>query len=160
MAAKILVPIDFSPMTPMVVSWAASLARDRNASLILLHVQEPIADPYAGEMYIPMPVQENAGIHRALVQTAPADPHIHFEHRLVLGAASDLILKVAEEEQVELIVMGSHGRSWLGQILMGSVAEHVMRHATCPVLIVKQQCSTPADAKHRVEKAAPIAKPG
>ena len=137
MTAKILVPIDFSPITKSVVSWAASLARDRQASLILLHVQEPIADGLAGEMCLPMPLAENPGLRRALLEILPDDPTIRCEHRLLLGAAPEAILTLAEEEGVDLIVMGSHGRGWLGRLLMGSVAECVMRHATCPVLVVK-----------------------
>ena len=138
MTAKILVPIDFSPITEAVVSWAASLARDRKAALILLHVQEPIADSLAvGEMYYPMPVEENPGIRRTLLEVVPDDATIPCEHRLLLGCAPEGILDVADEEHVDLIVMGSHGRGWLGRLLMGSVAEQVMRRATCPVLVVK-----------------------
>ena len=145
MTAKILVPIDFSPITASVVSWAASLARDRKASLILLHVQEPIADILAGEMCFPMPLAENPGVRRALLGIVPSDPKIPCEHRLLLGAAPEAILRLAEEEQADLIVMGSHGRGWLGRLLMGSVAEEVMRHATCPVLVVKPADRQPAE---------------
>jgi nucleotide-binding universal stress UspA family protein len=146
MNAKILVPIDFSPITQSVVSWAASLARDRKASLILLHVQEPIGDSLAGEMYYPMPVVENPGVRRALLAVVPDDPTIPYEHRLLLGAAPEHIVGLAEEEGVDLIVMGSHGRGWLGRLLMGSVAENVMRNASCPVLIVKPSCSQPHES--------------
>jgi universal stress protein A len=140
MTAKILVPIDLSPITKAVVSWAASIARDRKASLILLHVQEPIVPSFGGDIYFPMPLEENAGIRRDLLEVVPEDPTIAVEHRFVLGSAPDEILKLANEERVDLIVMGSHGRGWLGRFLLGSVAQHVMRHAACPVLIVKQQC--------------------
>ncbi len=131
MTAKILVPIDFSPVTESVVSWAASLARDRKAALILLHVQEPIADGLAvGEMYYPVPVEENPGVRRALLEVVPEDSAVPCEHRLLLGCAPEGILNVADQERVELIVMGSHGRGWLGRLLMGSVAEQVMRRQT------------------------------
>ncbi|HEX4145467.1 MAG TPA: universal stress protein [Pirellulales bacterium] len=147
MTAKILVPIDFSPITKSVVAWASSLARDRNASLILLHVQEPIADGCAvGEMYFPVPVAENPGLRRALLEVEPDDPTIIRKHRLLIGAAPEAILRLAEEEQADLIVMGSHGRGWLGRLLMGSVAENVMRHATCPVLIVKPPGTLPHES--------------
>ena len=151
MTAKVLVPVDFSPMTESVVSWAASVARDRKASLILLHVQEPIAENLTGEMYFPMPLQENPEVRRKLMAVVPDDPAIACEHRLLLGAAPDLILKLADEEQVDLIVMGSHGRGWLGRLLMGSVAEHVMRHANRPVLIVNQQCAQSCETNRSPE---------
>ena len=146
MTAKILVPIDFSPITKSVVAWAASLARDRKASLILLHVQEPIADSLAGEMCYPLPLAENPGVRRALLEVEPDDPTIVRKHRLVIGAAPEMILALAAEEGVDLIVMGSHGRGWLGRLLMGSVAECVMRHATCPVLIVKPPGAPPHES--------------
>jgi nucleotide-binding universal stress UspA family protein len=140
MTAKILVPVDFSSITPAVVSWAASLARDRKASLILLHVQEPVGDNYAGEMYWPVPHVENPNVRRALLEVEPEDPTIIRKHRLELGAAPETILDVAADEQVDLIVMGSHGRGWLGRLLMGSVAEQVLRRSICPVLVVKPPC--------------------
>ena len=146
MTAKILVPIDFSPVTESVVSWAASLARDREASLILLHVQEPIADSFAvGEMYYPIPLEDNPGLRRTLLEVMPADPTIQCEHRLLLGSAPEGILNVAKDERVDLMVMGSHGRGWLGRLLMGSVAEQVVRCATCPVLVVKPVGSQSAE---------------
>ena len=146
MTAKILVPIDFSPITPSVVSWAVALARSRQASLILLHVQEPISDGLAvGEMYYPAPLAENPGVRRALLDVVPADPDVPCEHRLELGTAPEGILRMAHDEGVDLIVMGSHGRSWLGRLLMGSVAEAVMRQATCPLLVVKPPGGQPAE---------------
>ena len=144
MSAKILVPIDFSPGTKTVLSWAASLARDRKATLILLHVQEPPIDQFVGEIYFPPPVLENPAIREALDKVKPEDPAVSCEHRLLLGAAPTQIVQLAADEKVDLIVMGSHGRGWLGRVLMGSVAAHVMRHAACPVLVVKASCA-PAD---------------
>ena len=153
MTRKILVPIDFSPTNKSVIAWAASLARDRKATLILLHVQEPIAENLGGELYFPMQIEPHPGVRRALLETKPDDPAIAYEHRLLFGPAPDQIVKFAEDEHVDLIVMGSHGRGWLGRILMGSVAEHVLRHANCPVLIVKEVCSQPGHATQDVATA-------
>jgi len=139
MTAKILVPVDFSPITQSLVSWASSVARDRKASLLMLHVQEPIVQSFGGDIFFPLPLQEKQDVREALSKIVPEDPAIAVEHRLVLGSAPDEILKQADEARVDLIVMGSHGRNWLGRLLLGSVAQHVMRHASCPVLIVKHQ---------------------
>ena len=98
MTAKILVPIDFSSTTESIVAWASSLARDRKASLILLHVQEPIGERFAGEIYFPIPSQENADLNQALHNVVPADSQISYEHRLLLGAPPDQIVKLANEE--------------------------------------------------------------
>jgi nucleotide-binding universal stress UspA family protein len=73
-----------------------------------------------------------------LQDVCPSDPGITFEHRLVMGDPATEIVRVAEEEKAELIVLGTHGRTGLSRILMGSVAEAVVRHAPCPVLIYRQ----------------------
>jgi nucleotide-binding universal stress UspA family protein len=59
------------------------------------------------------------------------------EYKLAKGDPASPIIKVAEEMACDLIVLGTHGRTGLGRVLMGSVAEHVMRSAPCPVLVVK-----------------------
>jgi universal stress protein A len=152
---SILVPIDFSPVTRSVVAWAASLARDRGANLILLHVQEPSADALVGEMYLPLPIVENPVLREALAKVQPDDQSVRHEHQLLIGAPPDQILKLAADRKVELIVMGSHGRGWLGRLLMGSVAEHVMRHAPCPVLVIKEPHGAPSEAVARQAATAP-----
>ncbi len=141
MSAKILVPIDFSPVTESVLSWATSIARDRRSHLILLHVQEPPADQFVGEIYCPLPLEENPATRTALLALKPTDPGVPCEHRMLLGSAPNQIVQLAADEHVDLIVMGSHGRGLLGRVLMGSVAEHVMRHAPCPVMVVKNNCA-------------------
>jgi nucleotide-binding universal stress UspA family protein len=64
------------------------------------------------------------------------DPKVHVEHRLAEGEPDETILRVARESNCDLIVMGTHGRTGLRRALMGSVAEQVVRLATCPVLTV------------------------
>ena len=93
-----------------------------------------------------MPLDENPGLRRALETLTPDDSTIVFERRLLLGPAPERILEVASQENVELIVMGSHGRGWLGRMLMGSVVQGVMRSAPCPVLVVSPPCCSPAPA--------------
>jgi nucleotide-binding universal stress UspA family protein len=67
----------------------------------------------------------------------PTDPAVPYEHRMLTGTPANEIARLAQQEQAELIVMGSHGRGGLARLLVGSVAEIVMRKAPCPVLIVK-----------------------
>jgi nucleotide-binding universal stress UspA family protein len=151
MATKILVAVDFSPMTASVVAWATSVAYSRRASLILLHVQEPLAELSAG--LFPAPLEENAVQRHALESLKPDNAAVNYEYRFLLGPAPEGILETATKENVDLIVMGSHGRGWLGRLLMGSVVECVMRRASCPVLIVSPPCKCPA-ADESVETPA------
>ena len=76
-------------------------------------------------------------LRERLQQLRPEDPKILVEHRLVQGGGAEEILQVAQERKCDLIVMGTHGRTGLGRLLMGSVAEQVVRKAACPVLTVK-----------------------
>jgi nucleotide-binding universal stress UspA family protein len=111
--------------------------------LVILHVEE-MPMPYAGgEMYFAQPEYPNPEIRRMLEKVVPPDPAVKFEHKLVMGTAADDIVRVADEEHADLIVIGTHGRTGLMRVLMGSVAESVMRLATCPVLTIKQAQKAP-----------------
>ncbi|MEX0679165.1 MAG: universal stress protein [Pirellulales bacterium] len=135
---KILFATDFSPASEAALKYATSLARDSGALLLIAHVEE-LPMPYAGgEMYFAQPEYPNPEVKKMLEKVVPPDKSVRYEHRLVMGTAADDIVRVAEEEGVDLIVIGTHGRTGLMRVLMGSVAESVMRLAKCPVLTVKQ----------------------
>lgn len=134
---KILVPVDFSSGSETALDLATSLARDSGAKLLITYVQVPPLSTGGGEfMYIePGPPTEE--IRARLATVLPKDPQIPVEHRLLNGDPSDCIVKLAEDEKVDFIVMGTHGRRGLTRVLMGSVAELVVRWAKCPVITVK-----------------------
>ena len=81
-----------------------------------------------------------------LKRIVPPDPSVVFEHHFLLGLPDAEIVGFAADHKVDLIVMASHGRSGLSRLVMGSVAEAVMRKAPCPVLIVKQPQTDEAQA--------------
>lgn len=135
---KILFATDFSPASEAALQYATSLARDSGATLLITHVEE-IPMPYiGGEMYFAQPEYPNPEIRRMLEAVVPHDRSVRYEHKLIMGTAADDIVRVADEENVDLIVIGTHGRTGLKRVLMGSVAESVMRLATCPVLTIKE----------------------
>jgi len=82
----------------------------------------------------------------------PSDTSIRVERRLVEGDAVPSILREAEEQGADLIVMGMHGRTGLNRLLMGSTAEHVVRRASCPVLTVKTPVPAAETLEARVEE--------
>lgn len=139
---KILVPVDFSDSTVDVIGFASKLASEWEAQLCIIHVDEMHASSSAlGEdhfVYIPRgcPVADEDRPSR-LEQVQPTLTEIKCEHRELAGEPVEEIVAFAIQEQVDMIVMGSHGRTGLSRLLMGSVAEGVVRHAPCPVLIVK-----------------------
>lgn len=137
-AKKILFPTDFSTSSDAALKYATTLAKERGAKLSIVHVEEPPAAYGGGEMYYGLPDPDVAALKKMLEAIQPTDPLVPFEHRLVTGLPAREIVELAKEEGVDLIVMGTHGRTGLGRLLMGSVAEAVVRRAPCPVLTFKE----------------------
>lgn len=134
----ILHPTDFSEQSGHALHLACALARDHGAHLVILHVGLP-QRPVYGEWLLPPPSVDDAyyEAQSQLDDLRIPDGCVEVERRLEIGAPAAEILRVATEIPVDLIVMGTHGRTGLSRLLMGSVAEKVMRRATCPVLTVK-----------------------
>ena len=139
----ILHPTDFSDCSRYAFWLACALARDYGARLIVLHVAEwPALGSAGGEGVVaPMPPPDpealRASAHQQLERLEVPQANVRAERRLEQGDAVSEILRVAQEARADLIVLGTHGRTGLGRLLMGSVAEQVVRRAACPVLTVK-----------------------
>ena len=141
---KILFATDYSEASRKSFQFATSLARDTGAALLIVHVSDREQYP-VGEHFDEEPQPSPTEIHD-LKAIVPTDPQVKYEHRLLYGEPgstetvkpAEEIVKLAREEQVDTIVLGTHGRSGLSHLLMGSVAETVMRTAPCPVVTIKQ----------------------
>jgi len=148
---SILLPTDFSECGNYALSYATALARKFGASIICVHVIEPIV-PTVGYSGVtePLPIadisdQLEDSAERELPKFAECEEcaGLEVEELIVHGDAAAEIVRVAEERGVDLIVVSSHGRTGWGRILFGSTAEAFVRPAPCPVLVVKP----PADEK-------------
>jgi nucleotide-binding universal stress UspA family protein len=137
-AKKILFPTDFSTCSDAGLAQATALARDAGARLLIVHVEEPPAAYGGGEMYYGIMEPDNTALVKMLEAVVPDDPTVAYEHRLLSGDPATRIVELAEEEHCDLIVLGTHGRTGFKRLLMGSVAEAVVRRAKCPVLTFKQ----------------------
>lgn len=137
-AKKILFATDFSAAGESALDYATALARDSGATLLIAHVEEPPVAYGAGEFYALPAVPDKVELQTMLAAVVPTDPAVPCEHRLLLGNPASEIVQLAADEKVDLIVMGTHGRTGLVRLLMGSVAEAVVRRAGCPVLTLKQ----------------------
>jgi universal stress protein A len=146
---KILFPTDFSSAAEQAFDTAQRLARDSHSLLLIVHVITPTQVPAPPGAVVPPNVMANVAIPEdaeqkaeqardALAKAVPDDGNIRFEHRLLGGVPGLEITRLAEEEKADLIVIGTHGRTGLSRLLMGSVAEAVVRRATCPVLTLRQ----------------------
>jgi nucleotide-binding universal stress UspA family protein len=142
---SILLPTDFSECANYALAYAASLARTFGSSIVCVHVIEPMVPTvgYSG-MTEPLPIADIAdqlenSAERELPKLGGREEFAGLEVEEVIahGEAAAEIVRVAKDKNVDLIVISSHGRTGLGRILFGSTAEAVVRHASCPVLVVK-----------------------
>ena len=149
---RILTPTDFSKFSGFALEWAAYLAQCMKADLTLLHVipeeEGKIIEEIIGEgavVQIPKGIRQNVVEERQkklkeqfnMVVSSDIKRSIRVEEMTRIGVPFLEIIKVAKEKDVDLIVMGTHGRTGLAHVLIGSVAEKVVHHAHCPVLTIK-----------------------
>jgi nucleotide-binding universal stress UspA family protein len=141
---RILVPIDFSDKSGAALTYGIALVEQFGASLHLLHVVEALV---AGEALL-WPLGPREDIEHAIESSAwddlrsllsPDDQiRLRAEVALQWGTPFVEIVRYARAHDIDLIAMGTHGRSGVNHLLMGSVAENVVRNAPCPVLTVRQ----------------------
>ena len=143
----ILHPTDLSGPSDLAFRMACALARDFGARLVVLHVAEFPANVYPEATRHEDPALRHPALWDKVRQLRPPSPEVAVEHRLADGDAAAEVACAAAETRCDLIVMGTHGRSGLKHLLMGSVAERVVRQAPCPVLTVKAPApAAPAEA--------------
>jgi universal stress protein A len=157
---RILVPTDFSRPSEQALDYASGLARQFGASLHLLHVvnRPLLAEGLAAEAYISEApaigsdmVRDAEERFRTLAPDAASTD-------VVFGYAAKTIVDYASRLGVDLIVMGSHGRTGIAHLMLGSVAEAVVRTAPCPVLTVRHgAANTPV--VHEDDVMHPAARP-
>lgn len=144
-AKQILVPTDFSEFSVAALEQATLLAREHEASLLIMHVKPP-PEHYttAGLASVPVAFDDEL-LAEELKDFRPNDPEVGYAQRMVVGETVAEIVALAEQENVEMIVMGTHGRTGIGHLLIGSIAEGVVRKAPCPVLTIRKAQKVPAD---------------
>jgi nucleotide-binding universal stress UspA family protein len=148
---KVLIALDFNPTAQKVAEKGFTLAKTMGAEVILLHV---IVDPifyssmesapmmgYVGNMFTaPAPMSSVEDVKNAAQQFLDKSKH-HLGDEAIQtlvkeGDFAESILKAAKESHADVIVMGSHSRRWLDEVLMGSVTEKVLHHTTIPLFII------------------------
>ena len=137
---KILVPTDFSESAKHAQGYGVSFAREYEAELILVHVVETLTVGYASDLF-PVPMaevfDEISGYAKTEIAKLAAEIRekgIPVREMVVQGKPSAEIVRIAKEEGIDIIVLGTHGKGMLDQALFGSTAERVIRKAPCPVL--------------------------
>jgi universal stress protein A len=160
---SILVPTDFSKPSDAAVQYATGMALALGAQLYLVHVPGKTGEHF--EANFPVGQFETAARERLGTLVAPDDlARLRPEYALRIGAPAEEIVRYADARDVDLIIMGTHGRSGVAHLLLGSVAEQVVRTAPCPVLLVrhpkgailKAQAGDSTAEPVRVKTAAPV----
>lgn len=141
MLKNILAPTDFSQNSSRAIQYACDLARDSDSTLHLLHVSKDDLDSTAREKRL-----ERVGN----AVDAPTELELETVKRVVVGNPSEAISEYAQDNTIDLIVMGTHGRTGLTHLALGSVAESVLREAPCPVTVLGPHDGQNASLAHAV----------
>jgi nucleotide-binding universal stress UspA family protein len=149
---KILYPTDFSSYSNQAYFHAISLAEKHNASLTVLFVYNPDSTTTPGSQGDE--VADRRYWQGQLEQIRPVDTSIPVSHVLLQGDPASEIVRYGQDAGIDLIVMGTHGRTGVERLLMGSVAERVLRDAPCSVLVVKLPRGQPVIAPGEIAVAA------
>lgn len=139
-AKKVLVPVDFSALGDAALDYAAALAGE-GGELYVAHVREGAGLYKLGhEEFFGGSENGRVKVRELLDAVCPADSRAKVYHRLLEGEPVDAILNCAQAEQVDLIMISTHGRSGLSKALLGSVATALAQRAHCPVMMLKMNC--------------------
>ncbi len=141
---KVLVPTDFSDGARQALRYGMSFAKEYGAELWLLHVVENLTVGYASDLF-PVPMaevfQEISGYAKSELAKLSEEARgrgLSVQQEVVQGKPSAEIIRFASEHEIDVIVLGTHGKGMLDQALFGSTTERVVRRAPCPVLTVRQ----------------------
>ncbi len=138
---SILCAVDFTPTAHAAIDLALRLAGAKNARVTVLHVAEQdqpdVSQPQAGvPEREPVEVASESPANAWLRFVVPADSSIRVQTRVTAGVAHEEILRVALDEQADVIIMGTRARGPVGRAIFGATCDHVVRGATCPVLTI------------------------
>jgi nucleotide-binding universal stress UspA family protein len=140
---KILCPVDFFPESEKALQYAAALAEDYGAKIHLLHVVTPllpVAQDYPiATVSVMRSVEEGASAHMRRLVYNLESRGIQVTAKVLTGDVHTLIEETINSEKPDLIVMGSHARSGVERLFMGSVAEWLMRHSPVPTLVISEK---------------------
>ena len=139
---KILLPTDLSKYSAYALPYAVEMAKTYNASLHLLHVVETNWLGITGSAEFPGQTQEFIdtavkAAEKEVEDLAESIDGVNIEASVILGTPHAEVVRYARDNNIDLIVLATHGRTGLSHVLMGSVAEKVVQMAPCPVLSIK-----------------------
>lgn len=148
----ILHPSDFSENAENAFRLACELAQPCCSKVIVLHAHMPPALAMGDMPPMPLEIEDEDEARRKLNMIQSNLSGVVLEHKMVTGTAVEVILNTARSVHADLIVMGTYGRSGFKRLLLGSVADHVLRRTPCPMLIVPPKEQTNVEASNKAQK--------
>jgi universal stress protein A len=130
---RILCPIDFSESSQKAFRYAERLSASSGAELLLLHAFDVPQSHDSRSQWTPADPE----LEGKLREIKPTASQVKVDYALHAGPPGEVICWLAQQRECDLIVIGTHGRTGLRHLVFGSVAEHVLRHARCPVLVIR-----------------------
>jgi universal stress protein A len=131
----LLVPLDFSGKSRQALRYAVPLAQKFSARIHLVHVLLPSRKPDKDELIR----QRLAALKRLSQMSAQLPPHLRAGNAVLQGQPAEEILQLATRNNIDLIVLTTKGRTGLSRTVVGGTAEHIMRHASCPVMSIRRR---------------------
>ncbi len=150
MITRILCPLDFSAASMVALDYAQELALATKATLVLCHAFDRPASLDYGDQTDPA----DESLRHKMVEvktTVPVERYLH------AGPPGEVICWLADDQDCDLIIMGTHGRTGLRHLLFGSVAEYVLQHANCPVMTIRKRPAK--EAAHTEPLVIPLPAP-
>jgi len=132
---RLLVPLDFSGKSRQALRYAVPMAQKFSGRIHLVHVLPPLSKAELADL----PRLKHLAIKRLGEMSALLPARVRAGNAVLLGDPAEQILQIAERNGIDLIVLTTKGRTGLKRVLVGSTAEHIMRHAPCPVFSVRRR---------------------
>ncbi len=146
---QILAAVDLGPLSPAILQWSGFLGSGFGSRIEVYHAYWFDYPPYITDSSAEALIKNSEAQRRAIVKELRSlaeqnlDSHLEWSVRVAEGYASTALLNRLEEETFDLLVVGSHGRSGISRLLLGSVAERLIRSAAVPILVARQSESKP-----------------
>ena len=157
MLQQILLPLDGSPLAELAIPYASTLARRSGASLVLVQAVQTHTAPGFDQTDAELEVMGRAQTYLQSIAARLEAEHVRTAAHVYYDDAAHAILDAAERQAADLIVMSTHGRTGIGRMLYGSVADLVLRHATAPVFLVPASAGDAAQlAEHPTTLLVPL----
>jgi nucleotide-binding universal stress UspA family protein len=153
--SRLLVATDFSASSKAALRTAVVLAKRLTARVVLVHATEPSASSQSDTLRVDELSRRRCDQQLQKIISASRADEVIADKVVITGSPVEVILDQAKHQKTDLILVGTHGRRGMKRLMLGSVAEAVVRRAACPVFTVKAQVRNPFDITNGARRSSP-----